>query len=238
MNNNFFYNLSLKLKITIAISGLIFLISIFITIYFPSSEKRLSISLMENKATSISHILAENIKSGLEFSDKEAIKQSIELVKKEKDLVYIIVYDAKKSKFIEYNAQNKTFDIEITKEEHLEKKADLLVYESEILSSTQQTMGAIEVGFSLKEINSNSIKNQLIIFSISIFILLLGIVTSYILVSLLVVNPVTFVYEILDDIAEGEGNLTSRLDVQSNDEIGKETGVVGSASTELDLLDP
>ncbi len=214
-------NFSLKVKITFAIVSLIFFICLFITLFFPAAQKNLAITSMQNKTSSIGNILAANIKSGLEFADKESIEESLKAVITQKDLVYIVVYNDKNAKFVEYNPQGVASSGNNASEtEDNEISGELIIYKKSI-NSTKQKLGSVEVGFSLKEIYDNSASYQAIIFAISLFILLLGILFSIILVNFLVAKPVNNVANILDDIAEGEGNLTVRLDVKNNDEVGK-----------------
>lgn len=216
-------SLSLKYKISISVFLLIFSICLFIIIFFPYIQKKIAYSYIQSRGVSVADILASNIKSGLEFNDKQSVEESIYSIKSQKDFLYVLIVDKDNNeKFLEYNPQKLNFpDIEIK-----DKSEDFLFLDNAFLikksvkSPNQQLLGTIEIGISLNEIKANSQEYQFIIFMISIIILILATLLSVFAINYLVISPITDLDILMKDISEGEGNLSVSLDVKNNDEIG------------------
>jgi len=216
-----FSNLSLKLKMMISMMSLIFIICTFITIFFPNVQKKQSIESMTNKISSITSILVEGINAGLEFNDKQAVEDSLKGVIKQEDFAGIRIYNANKELFFELNEK----DIIFPEYEDVDTKATLtlnnIIFHISPILSNGQKIGTIEIAFFTEKIQKDITFNQLIILGISLGILLFGSLISVYFINKFVSAPLSKAILILNDIAEGEGDLTARLKVSSKDEIGK-----------------
>jgi len=217
-----FSNLSLKLKLMISMMSLIFIICTFITIFFPFIQKEKSIESMTNKVISETTILVENLRASLEFNDKDTIKDTIKGLIKQEDFAAIRIYRLNDELFFELNQKNAIFPkYNKTESDVTIILKDAIFYSAAILSSSEQKIGRIEIIFSTEEIKKSIITNQLLILGISLLILLLGSLMSVYFINKFISAPLSKVVLILNDIAEGEGDLTARLRISNRDEIGK-----------------
>lgn len=224
MENNFINNLSLKTKINGAVIGISLIITLIVSVYTFSNSYDMSLNLSKSKVSSIAHILSENIKAGIEFDDKEAVNQSLKTIKKEKEIKFIVVYDEKQNKFSEYNGDNKkeNYDFKELKDtEKIDIVSDLVLFRGKLISDSGKTIGFIELGYSLDDLNSQTTKNGNITVVITLVIFSIALFFGIFLINTFIIKPLSKLIDIFDDIAEGEGNLTSRLQVSTNDEIGQ-----------------
>jgi methyl-accepting chemotaxis protein len=214
--------LSLKYKISIAVFLLLLLVCLFILIFFPYIQNKIAYSYMQSRGSSIVEILASNIKSGLEFSDKESVEESLSSVKSQKDLLHILIKDKAHKTFLEYNPEKLEFpDINNQdKSDNYLFLEDTFLIMKKVNSNGQQNLGTIQIGFSLNEIKTKSKEYQYIILIISLFILVLCTLLFIIIINYVVIKPISDLDLLMKDISDGEGNLDVRINVSNNDEIG------------------
>jgi methyl-accepting chemotaxis protein len=82
-------------------------------------------------------------------------------------------------------------------------------------------IGAVRLSYSLAEVDAEISREMWWGIAISIVLLILGLVCLNIFLSRVVFKPLEALNESLKDIAEGEGDLTRRVEVSSNDEVGQ-----------------
>ncbi|MFN8578326.1 MAG: methyl-accepting chemotaxis protein [Candidatus Sericytochromatia bacterium] len=213
-------SLSLKYKISVAVFLLLLIVCLFILIFFPYIQNKIAYSYMQNRASSIVDILASNIKSGLEFSDKESVEESLNAVKSQKDLQYILIKDKTNKVFTEYNPEKREYTDLIATSKDYDFFGDTFLIMKKVNSVNQQQLGTIELGFSLNEINEKSKEYRYIILLISLFILVISTLVLIAIINYLVINPINNLDLLMKNISQGEGNLDINLEVKSNDEIG------------------
>lgn len=239
MENNFINNLSLKTKINGAVIAISLIITLIISVYTFSNSYDMSLNLSKSKVLSIAHILSENVKPGIEFDDKEAVSQSLKTIKKEKEIKFIIVYDEELKKFADYNGDNKkdSYDLKTLKDiESIDIVSDLVIYRGKMISDSGKNIGYIELGYSLDELNSQTAKNGNITVIITLVIFFIALLVGIFLINTFIIKPLNKLIDIFDDIAEGEGNLASRLEVSSNDEIGKLSRSFNTFISKIDAI--
>ncbi len=83
------------------------------------------------------------------------------------------------------------------------------------------TIGSVEIGYSHEQVN-NRLNNVLFEKSAALIvtIILIGLVTIFLLRKI-VISPLTELSSVLGDIAQGGGDLTQRIPIKSNDELGQ-----------------
>jgi methyl-accepting chemotaxis protein len=99
--------------------------------------------------------------------------------------------------------------------------SSLMLYNSEIKDGQGNILGYVKVGYNKTQINKNlrnSIISITVITAIAMLLLSCGIIY---LVRKIITNRIYDSVEMLKDIAQGEGDLTKRLTIDSNDEIGE-----------------
>jgi len=73
----------------------------FIFYVFPARERRTAMAALENKAESIAKMVARYIPAGLEFKDKDTVLKALEGASTDRDLAYIVVWNASGEEFTE-----------------------------------------------------------------------------------------------------------------------------------------
>lgn len=82
-------------------------------------------------------------------------------------------------------------------------------------------LGVFEMTTSTDDINNQHAQNRLVYFFISLAVLLVIVVGVYSTLKYTVIKPIRFIKDSLQDIAQGEGDLTTRIETKSEDEIGR-----------------
>lgn len=98
--------------------------------------------------------------------------------------------------------------------------SSLIIHERKILDEGGHTLGYLKLGFNnkmLSESLSRNIKVVGVSMTISLFLLSMGIIF---IMRKLIIARVNATVNMLQDIAEGEGDLTKRLSSDDNDELG------------------
>lgn len=204
----------------------------------------------ENKGKTLSKITGESLISALDFDDKATCQESLGNLKKDESVVVAQVFDKntqtvarifnaadvsdpelKKEKEAEIE-KNYTFKTEELKEigkdgqEILIKRVEIegqkcQFFISKILKTdTKDLLGYLTIAISNKnlEIATSTISTSTIIISLVSFILI-GFIGNLIISRL--VKPLVDASDMMAVLSEGEGDLTARLDVRTEDEIGK-----------------
>lgn len=203
--------LSLKAKIIGGVVLLMLLVSLFVFFYFPARQNAEALQARQDEANRLAGILGYSVVAGLEFEDMESIEISLEGAKSREDLVAISVYNNLNQEAFSYHAEKYLQD-------ELSDK-DIIKSEAGVMSSGTQ-IGRIELVLSIEDVRAEQAKNQSAILIVSLIIQGIGILFGMYM-SKMVLGPLTRVNSIVQTIAEGEGDLTKRITVDSNDEIGE-----------------
>lgn len=90
----------------------------------------------------------------------------------------------------------------------------------DVLWSGGKNIGYVEVSYRL-DANAEALANTRITFLLIGLILLVALqITNWVILGKLVVTPIQKVADAMNEIAQGEGDLTSRLNIQTKDEVG------------------
>ncbi|MEK7434568.1 MAG: methyl-accepting chemotaxis protein, partial [Cyanobacteriota bacterium] len=230
---------NIKTKISSIVFGIIFSLTVFALIFIPRIQKNVFLKFMTEKSVSIGHILSSNISSSMEFLDKDAGKEILSAVKKEKDLYFIGIYDKDQKLFVDYNNSNNKYVLsndKILEEEKVSITDDYLILTSQIISNKGTKVGYIKIVFSLDDVNKTLNYSRTIIFTGGLLLLVASVFSFFHLINIFVSRPINLLNLIVEDIAKGEGNLTKRLKVNSKDEIGTLSNNFNVFLEKLDLL--
>ncbi len=202
--------LSLKAKIIGGVVLLMALVSVFVFIYFPARQNAQMLQARYDEANRLVTILSHSVVAGLEFEDMESIGSSLEGAKSREDLVAIRVMNKS-------GQQAYLFESESVSE--FLSDNDKLMTEADVISAGNK-IGSIEMVFSLEDVRAEQAKNQGAITIVSIILIGIGIGFGWYM-SRMVLQPIVYVNGMVQQIAEGEGDLTKRLLINSQDEIGE-----------------
>ena len=97
-----FANLSIRSRFVLPIAAMMLVFAAFIVFFFPSRQRAASEEALENKARSITQMVAYSVAAGLEFEDQESVLRVFNWGQADEDLVYIVVRDAEGKEFASY----------------------------------------------------------------------------------------------------------------------------------------
>lgn len=198
---------SLRYKITLSIILLATLTSIFIYFFFPKNQYTQLLNNRQQEAVGLSRILSYSVIAGVEFDDQESVQSALKGAESRDDVVKIDV-----------NTNNSTFYQFMCNGYDELKPSDKLTASAPILSAGK-TIGTLTLELSLKDVKRRARDNRLVVLFVSIVIIGVG-GGAGIWISQLILSPVNRISTIIQTIAEGEGDLTQRITVTSDDEIG------------------
>ncbi len=209
--------LSVRLKISLSFIITFVLLAIFVLIFFPAKQKSQALHAMEDKATSIGNMVAVSIAPGLEFQDEMAVQDAFQIAATDGDVKYLAVYDTRNRLFTSHNyaapGRGTSFKEGIT------ISGDLLVL-SVSVNSAGEKVGKLVMGMSLERINHQITRYRWLIVIVGLMITLLGVFLGWLL-GKAITQPLESLWFIADEISERAGDLTTKVPVVSDDEIGK-----------------
>lgn len=219
MMNNWMNNLSIKWKLTLTLSVLIITIAIFVLLYFPEQQRRISVSGIENKAIRLTEMMAFSSSASVEFDDVDSITNIFLGVKNDPDLVYAMVLKPDKSTFASYPPQNKTGAVfqENPAATTILYKEGILNVASPVRSAEGGLLGTVQLGFSLDRIHRTYIQSR----NLTGGIITLVTVASLVIIMLLtrsITRPLNKITAAAKKIAAGD--LSVDIIVEGKDEVG------------------
>jgi methyl-accepting chemotaxis protein len=215
---------SIKMKIILLIAGTGIVLSLFMAIYAPHQAKSLGNKLLFNDAEFISYLLVENLALSMQtlvLDDGEALKQTIDLLKKDTGVEAISnvwVYNDQ-LEFVqglqgdEYRREELKRFNEMTIEDH----GDYLGIWSPMYDSEKNLVGYVGIDFSKKFLITESNKQASSAIIIGLITILLTIALGFLLGNN-IGKPITKIATIAESISLGDVDQT--IDIKSNDETG------------------
>jgi methyl-accepting chemotaxis protein len=191
-----------------------------------SNEKQMLNNAIIRKGQSIANLMAQNASSLIVGYDFDTLQQTADNSAKDPDILFVTIYDKNKKALTKKFPETK--DVKIV---------------SRPIRFDKDLVGSVEVGLNFSSVASEmkkvSTRTQKMIDntknaenratkSIVVMLVCLGFIgviilcgAIYISLSRIVSRPIKNTIEIVKDIAQGEGDLTKRLDIKSEDEVGE-----------------
>ncbi|MBX2991194.1 MAG: PAS domain S-box protein [Bacteroidetes bacterium] len=207
---------SIRMKLVLAISIPMAIISLFIAWFFPAQLEREITAALEGKANAITAMMAYHITPA--FAANATLHDVLKSAELNPDIEYLVVEDdsggmiaaVNLARATESGYENVAFAERVSE--------DGLTYQTVtpiIVSS--RLMGRVYIGFSLRDLASNVAQARGTIAGVSIGIFLSGIILVVAL-NALVMTPLLKVVKTAQRISAGEW--TQRTRIQSSDEVG------------------
>ncbi|WP_420838378.1 methyl-accepting chemotaxis protein [Campylobacter anatolicus] len=203
--------------------------------------KKSSENLVTKSLEMLSSSVMVSLRGAMNLGDSEAIKNSIELNSKIDNIKDIKVYSS--SDVIQMFGLENTHiaDAEINEQfnnpadkalniknnnEHYIRLIKPLKATSECLvchvtSKENDVLGVMELSYEFNDIDSDLAKNSIKFFIVFALFLLLTLIVVVFSLRKVVINPLKNLLERTEDLANGDGDLSARVRIKSDDEIGQ-----------------
>ena len=191
-----------------------------------SNEEQMLNNAIIRKGESIANLLAQNASSLIVGYDFETLEQMSKSSATDQDILFVNFFDKNKKTLTKKHNDNKnirTVEQQIKFDEELVGFVEIGLDFSNIKEGMAKLSERIEKMINdTKNAEKEAMRSILIMLMISGLIVVI-ILCSAIYLSLLriVTSPIKGTIEIVKDIAQGEGDLTKRLEVNSEDEVGE-----------------
>ena len=165
-------------------------------------------SMMESKANGLATMLATISVQYLINYDLSALEGFVKETVKDKDVAFAEYYDAE-AKSLTGNAMKAPADT-----------SQLRVYERNVVDTNGKTIGKVKVGYTTTVLDK-TLQSSVALVTGSIITVLGLLAVGLTIIVRGIARPAERILEGLTLLAQGEGDLTARIDVKSNDELGR-----------------
>jgi len=217
-------SLSLKWKVLLGTATAATLSVIMASFTFVYIETNRLEEAMEREIDTLAAVTANNVLGALAFDDSDSAAEVLQSLKANEHISGAVIYNASGDVFTSYDRSNG--DLELPREFPSSPPANGHVFTatylgvSSELASDGEKVGDIYIRVDLTDFNKTA--NQFIMIALLVIVVstLFAIVLSLFIVRS-VVKPINNVVTALRGIAEGEGDLTQRIDVVGTDELAE-----------------
>ncbi len=165
-------------------------------------------SSMESKANSTINFLEKVSATYITNYDLSALEGFVKELAKDADVNFVEFYDAEK-KSITANAMKAPADT-----------SNLLVYERNILDTEKKPIGFVKLGYNRSALDDNLRKGIVTVLSSTLLVLLV-LAIGQTMIARGVTQTAQQILHSFDQLSSGQGDLTARIHVQSQDELGQ-----------------
>lgn len=208
---NSLFQISLKTKIIGVVVLLVLIVSGFVYFYFPFRQNSQALQARQEEAYRLATILSYSVVAGLEFEDKESVASALVGAKSREDLVSLQVLNRSGQVFYSYARSEKGSE-SLTSGNTISTEA--------IINSGEIAIGTLRLELSLVDLKRQEAANRRAVLLVSGLIIVAGVFFGLSLSRLLLL-PIAHINSMIQKIAEGEGDLTQRMMIDSRDEIGE-----------------
>jgi methyl-accepting chemotaxis protein len=219
--------LSIKWRIILLIAIIGIIVSMILGIYTPWNARRMGAAILDADIRFIARLLAENLALGMQtriIDNGATLEESLDLLRTSGNLQnetvsQVYLFDESGS-FIQDLYSERTLAFEPVNELRVVDMKNIIRVWTRLVDINQTTVGYCAIDFSKKFFQSQA--NKMAGFGLSIsLIVLAATLIGGMLLGKSVSKGLKRASEMMTDIAEGEGDLTQRLPVDSQDEVGE-----------------
>jgi methyl-accepting chemotaxis protein len=207
---------SIRFRLISAFSVIGLGLFLFMIVVVPRRSRETAESVLRENVAFIVDLLADNLAIGMqmrELDEGAALQQTLDLLKSDQ-ITSVAVLDMNREFVAGLNARGATLSSDTV----VNSKTTLTVYKS-MKDSDGKQMGYVEIGFS-KQAFLKSINNFKLFIWITCLVALGAVFIVGSILSNNIVQPLNRSVQMLRDIASGGGDLTRRLNIRSQDEMG------------------
>jgi PAS domain S-box-containing protein len=220
MLTNLVSRLSIRIKLVVLVTFLLWIISVFIFFFFPAQFESQALKSIETNARTISNMASYGLAPVLIAADTSAIEEVFQTALKSEDLLYMMIVDDSGRVLYSYNKE-KAMESRYTEGINV-LGYDEFVYKSMVsITYKKQKIANLFVGISLNSLKDEVGKSRTLIALISLLIFFFGVfaVTAF---STIITSPLRTMAETASAMARGE--MGRKADVKSQDEVGHIAG--------------
>lgn len=203
---------------------------------FEDSSKELATKSLDMLSQSVLY----SLNFAMSLGDREAINVSIEQNSKIENIKYLKVYRSDtvsdafgldkqnfndpliKEQFTKPKYEN--IDVNNKKEHYIRLIKPIIADDSCIAchatSKSGDVLGVMDLGYSFEAADKEISKNSLMFLAIFVLTLIITSVFVILMLKMVVIKPVKDLLQTTDDLACGDGNLSARINIKNEDEIG------------------
>ncbi|MDD5674799.1 MAG: methyl-accepting chemotaxis protein, partial [Chitinivibrionales bacterium] len=208
---------SLKFKLIVSFLSIGLALALFIIIVVPSRTKSTAENVMLENVGFIVKLLSDNLAVGMQTRDLDAgaaLQQTLNLIKG--GLVETVAVLDGKHAFVQGLNCDKA---EFSRDTIVNRENGLVIFKT-MKDSDKKVLGYVEIMFS-KQSFIKSINRFKIFIWLASFVALLAVVIVGTFLSNRIIMPLNKSVQMLKELASGSGDLTKRLAVTTNDEVGE-----------------
>ncbi len=219
-------SLSLKWKVLLGVT----VTSVFAVIVSSVVSVNMEISRLheaiEKDSITLAKIVGGSTTGAMEFDDKASARATLNTLSNSKRLLAAVIYSESGKEFVWYkkghdNSGARPGDLPGSpRAQGTVEKGNLLELSQPILDDSSKKVASIYMKVDLQELDDAVDSAILSAVATVLVISILAAAISFV-IQAGIVRPINAVVEALRDIAEGEGDLTRRLPVKSDDEVGQ-----------------
>jgi PAS domain S-box-containing protein len=226
-----FNDLSIRHKLIVTFSFFALLTGAFVFIFFPYAQKRQILNQAMEHSIAIAKMTADNLALSLEFRDKQTIREVLQVLKENQIFEFVIVKDQDKAIFASINAA-KGSQINPGPQPSLCRITADMTITTLPVKSRGATVGTLVLGLSLKKVQSDINRMNLVALLVSA-VLVLFLILASILISNLITRPIHKVITVSSRIAQGD--FSHHLEAASKDEVGRLARAINEMSRRLNV---
>lgn len=209
-------------KLIVGLATILAAVAIFTVVFFSSREAGHVEEAIEDKAMVMATLAANAAAGGLEFDDKDSTADTLKPFGKVQGVNFIVVLAGAGDEFAAWKSAE--FEEEIPEIEYSSKAlmihGENSVIATRAIESGGSQIGQVVVGLSLNAVDDAIWQSRKVTITVGLFIIITGCSVFWVM-STRMVRPIRNMVARLQDIAEGEGDLTQRLEIDTHDELGE-----------------
>lgn len=210
--------LTIRMKLSLLVSVVLGLISIFIFFYFPSRYERQALHALSQKAGTIAAMTAYSVGPSILFDDVVSLEEAFGAARQNPDLHYLVATDTEGRVLLSHNLpaalssgyDRLYYDGSFTEEGNVYRLSVPILHRDEVV-------GTLSLGLSLETIQNEIRETKSTIAFLSALIFVLGMVGA-VAVSIWITWPLKNIVRMVQLIAGDD--LTKRAPVTTTDELG------------------
>ncbi|MDX1778740.1 MAG: histidine kinase dimerization/phospho-acceptor domain-containing protein, partial [Thermodesulfobacteriota bacterium] len=202
-------------------------------IYFPYQQSEQLLQQALEKSLAISKMTADNLAASLSFEDKATAREVLQVLKENEDLVFALVKKADDTIFTSINLQTSVpMKIPMESQKVISQIDEDVIITSAPIQSQGVPVGVLVLGLSIKDLQIKINNNTVVALFVSIVLVLFLVLASY-FIGNVIGKPIHNVIEVSSSIAHGD--FSSKLEVNSMDEVGQLAGAFNDMSEKLEI---